>query len=79
MSWYAELPACYQNIDDLVGKLHNTTCPAEQSAGLKPREAASTKGQLNNAASMRQEPGPDYGAADDEFPQGIYMEHTWSL
>jgi len=79
MSWYAELPACYQNIDDLVGKLHNTTYPAEQSAGLKPREAASAKGQLYNAASMRQEPGPDYGAADDEFPQGIYMEHTWSL
>jgi hypothetical protein len=76
MWWYAELPACYQNIDDLVGKLHNTTQPAEQSAGIKPREAASAKGQLDNAASTRQEPGPDYGAADDEFPQGMCMEHT---
>ncbi|KAL0020495.1 hypothetical protein WJX77_011207 [Trebouxia sp. C0004] len=63
------LPACYQNIDDLVGKLRSTTHPAEQSAGLKPREAASAKGQLNNAASMRQEAEPDYGAADDEFPK----------
>ncbi|KAA6425319.1 MAG: hypothetical protein FRX49_04812 [Trebouxia sp. A1-2] len=65
-----DLPACYQNIDDLVDKLHNTTNAAEQSAqSLKPQEAASAKGQLNNAASTRQEPGPDYGAADDEFPQ----------
>jgi hypothetical protein len=71
MWWYAELPACYQNIDDLVGKLHNTTQPAAQSAGPKPWEAASAKGQPSNAASTRQEPGPDYGAADDEFPQGI--------
>ena len=71
MWWYAELPACYQNIDDLVSKLHNTTQPAAQSAGPKPWEAASAKGQPNNAASTRQEPGPDYGAADDEFPQGI--------
>ncbi|DBB02948.1 TPA: hypothetical protein ACH3X1_013545 [Trebouxia sp. C0004] len=73
------LPACYQNIDDLVGKLRSTTHPAEQSAGLKPREAASAKGQLNNAASMRQEAEPDYGAADDEFPKGTCTEHTWSL
>ena len=50
--------------------------PAEQRAGLKPQKAASAKSQLNNAASMRQEPGPDYGAADDEFPQGICMEHS---
>ena len=35
---------------------------------VKPADSGKT--QSNAAASTRQEPTPNYGAADDEFPQG---------
>lgn len=64
----AELPACYQNLDELVGKLRSKAGTAAQYGTHK--QAESGKSRRTAAASTRQEPMPDYGAADDEFPQG---------
>lgn len=39
-------------------------------------QADSGRTQDNSAASTRQEAMPDYGAADDEFPQGTITAST---
>lgn len=65
---FAGLPACYQNLDELVSKLRSKVGTAAEY--MTNEQADSGKIQGNAAASNRQEPTPDYGAADDEFPQG---------
>lgn len=61
----SELPACYQNLDELVTKLRSKVGAAASYCVLSPD---SSKTQSSAAVSTRQEPLPDYGAADDEFP-----------
>lgn len=61
----AELPACYQNLADLIDKLHSKVVSVHGYLVCKP-ESSDTKSTA--AASTRQEPLPDYGAAEDEFP-----------
>ncbi len=68
---FAELPACYQNLDDLISKLRSKVHPPQQGAGSTQQKAAVQRNQRTDAAGSRQEPTPDYGAADDEFPQGL--------
>lgn len=69
----AELPACYQNLDELVTKLRSKVGAAASYCVLSPD---SSKTQSSAAVSTRQEPLPDYGAADDEFPSGTLPAST---
>lgn len=64
---FAGLPACYQNLEELVRKMHSKVGNVIDCT-VKPAESGTT--QSNAAASTRQEGTPDYSAADDEFPQG---------
>ena len=64
---FAGLPACFQNLDELVSKLRSTVTVGKDAIN---KHADSGTTQDNAAGSTRQEAMPDYGAADDEFPQG---------
>lgn len=45
---------------------------------ITKKQADSGKTQGNAAASNRQEPISDYGAADDEFPQGTITNSIYA-